>query len=167
MPAPAWLLPDDWGRVLGPDAPLLETFVRVTIVYFVLILVMRVVLKREAAGLSVRDLLVLVLVADAVQNGLAGPYASVANALLAGITLILWDYALSAVEYRWPRVRRFLEPSPLVLVRDGRLLRHNMAKELITEDDLLTQIRQQGYERIEQMRLVVMESDGRISVIPR
>lgn len=167
MPAPAWLWPDDWGRVLTPDAPLVETFVRVSVVYLVLLLVMRMVLKREAAGLSVRDLLVIVLIADAVQNGLAGEYSSIANALVAGVTLVFWDYALSAAEFRWPAVRRLLEPGPLVLVRDGRLVRRNMAKEMITEDDLLMQIRQQGCERVDDVRLAVMERDGRISVIPR
>lgn len=79
-----FVLPDDWGKIFAIDTPLLEVFARITVVYFFLVLLLRVTLKREAGGTSLRDLLVLVLIADAVQNGMAGEYKSVGDALVIG-----------------------------------------------------------------------------------
>ncbi len=162
----ALLFPVEWGRVFTPDAPLVETFLRVTVVYLFLVAVLRVVLKREAAVLSQRDLLVVVLVADAVQNGMAGDYGSISNALVAGATLVFWDYVLSWAEYRWPMFGRLLRPAPLELIREGRVRQENLAKEMVTREELLTQLREQGIERPEEVRLAIMEGDGRISVLP-
>lgn len=123
-----FVLPDDWGKIFAIDTPLLEVFARITVVYFFLVLLLRVTLKREAGGTSLRDLLVLVLIADAVQNGMAGEYKSVGDALMIGGTVIFWAYSLDWAAYRFPRRHRLPNPAPLELIREGRVWGGNSSR---------------------------------------
>lgn len=82
-------------------------------------------------------------------------------------TIIFWNYALDWLGYRFPRFRRFVHPSPLPLVKDGRMLRQNMRRELMTEDELMSQLREQGVDDISKVKEARMEGDGRVSVIER
>ena len=127
--------------------------------------ILRIVLKREAGALGVTDLLVVVLVADAAQNGMAAEYTSITESLVLVLTIIFWSYALNWLGFRFPRIGRFVHPPPLELVRDGRMLRRNMEKELISEEELLSQIRQQGVDDIADVKRACMEGDGHISVV--
>ena len=162
------VMPDDWGKIFAFDTPVVEIFVRITIVYFFLVLLLRITLKRQTGGTtSLRDILVLVLIADAVQNGMAGQYTSVTDALVIAATLIFWAFVLDWVGYHSPALRRVLQPPPLPLIREGKVLEPSLRQELLTRDDLVAQLRQQGVERPEEVRLAVMESDGRVSVLPQ
>src|SRR3954452_13832286 len=109
----------DWGNVFGLDTPLLEIFLRGSVVYLGLFFLLRLVLRREAGGLGITDLLVIVLIADAVQNAMAGDYHSITDGLLLGGTIIFWSFALDWLAYHWSLFRRFMHPSPLPLVKDG------------------------------------------------
>ncbi|HEU5328903.1 MAG: DUF421 domain-containing protein, partial [Thermomicrobiales bacterium] len=77
-----YIVPHEWSKMFAFDTPVLEIFIRITIVYLFLVLLLRITLKRQTGGMSMRDLLVLVLIADAVQNGMAGQYTSVSDALV-------------------------------------------------------------------------------------
>jgi uncharacterized membrane protein YcaP (DUF421 family) len=79
---------------------------------------------------------------------------------------VFWNFALDWLSDHSPRVRRFLTPPPLLLIKDGRLLRKNMRRELITEDELMAELRKQGLESPAEVRAARMEGDGQISVIP-
>ena len=87
------LLPADWAEVLLPQSPPVELIARMSIVYLALVLMFRFLAKREAGGFSLTDLLVLVLIADAVQNGMAGTYTSVGDSLILAVTLLVWPVA--------------------------------------------------------------------------
>jgi len=110
MPWNTFVVPADWGAIFAIDTPILEVFVRITVVYFFLVILLRVTLKREAGGTSLRDLLVLVLIADAVQNGMAGDYKSVGDALVIVGTVGFWAYILDWAGYRSPPAARPAEP---------------------------------------------------------
>jgi len=157
----------DWGQVFGVDTPVLEIIVRGSIVYLSLFFLLRIVLRREAGGLGIPDLLVLVLIADAVQNAMAGDYHSITDGLLLGSTIIFWSYALDWLAYHWAPFGRFMHPAALPLVKDGQLLRANLRKELLTEDDVMAELRQQGLEDLSQVKASFLEFDGRMSIIPR
>ena len=157
----------DWAKTLLPDTPLLEIFLRGTLVYLALFFLLRVVLKRESGGVSITDLLVIVLIADAAQNAMADDYSSIPDGILLVATIIFWSYALNWLGYRFPRVQRFVHPPALPLIRDGRLIRQNMAKELITEEELKSQLRLQGIEDPAAVKVAYIEGDGRVSVIAR
>jgi uncharacterized membrane protein YcaP (DUF421 family) len=80
-------------------------------------------------------------------------------------SIAFWDYFLDWLGYRFPSVRRLLRPAPLLLIKDGRLLRRNMRQEMITEDELMGKLREHGVERIDAVKKAYLEGDGRISVI--
>jgi uncharacterized membrane protein YcaP (DUF421 family) len=157
----------DWHAVFVPTVPVLETVVRGTVVYLVLLVLLRFVLKREAGTLGVQDLLVIVLIADAAQNAMAADYHSVSDGVILVATIIAWSYALDWLGFHSPRAQRLLHPPPLALVEDGRLLRRNMRQELVTADELMSQLRLQGIEDFTEVKAAYMEGDGRISVVPR
>ncbi|MGK5444644.1 DUF421 domain-containing protein [Micromonospora sp. URMC 105] len=156
----------DWPKVFTPDTPLLEIVVRGSVIYLTLFFLLRVLLKRESGTTGVTDLLVIVLIADAAQNGMAADYTSITDGLVLVTVIIGWSYLLDALAYRWPAAARLIHPRPLLLVRDGRILRRNMRRELVTEEELYGQLRQQGIDDVAAVREVRMESDGQFSVIP-
>jgi uncharacterized membrane protein YcaP (DUF421 family) len=135
--------------------------------YLSLFFLLRLVLKREAGQMGLTDVLVIVLIADAAQNAMADDYSSIPDGILLVATIIFWSYALNWLGYHFPSIQRFVHPPALPLIRDGRLLRQNMAKELITEDELKSQLRLQGVEDPAEVKVAYMEGDGRISVIKR
>ncbi len=155
----------DFAKIFRPDTPLLEIFVRGTLMYLGLFVMLRVMLKRQSATLGMTDLLVVVLLADAAQNGMANDYVSVTDGLFLVATILFWSYTLDWLGFRFPSFQRWLTPPPLELVKDGRILRRNMRRELITEGELMSQLREQGVEDITAVKSAHMESDGRISVI--
>jgi uncharacterized membrane protein YcaP (DUF421 family) len=155
----------DWRSVLVPQAPPLEIVVRGTLVYLALFLLLRLVLKRQSSGMGITDLLVVVLIADAAQNAMADDYSSVPDGVLLVAVIVFWALAVDWLGYRVPALERLVQPPALPLVRDGQMLRRNMRRELVTEDELMSQVRLHGVERLEQVKLAQMEGDGRISIM--
>ena len=143
----------------------LELVVRGTAMYWFLLLLFRFVLRRDAGSLGTADVLLLVLIADASQNAMAGGYDSVGEGMLLVATIVAWNYALDWLAFRVPRVRRVLEPPPLQLIRNGRLLRANMRRELVTTEELLSKLREHGVEDPKEVKAAYMESGGEISVL--
>lgn len=157
----------DWHTLFIPSVSPLELFVRGTIIYLTLFVLLRLVVKRQAGAVGITDLLVVVLLADAVQNGMAGDYRSVTDAILLVATIIFWSYFLDWLGHRFPQVQRFIHPGPLLMVKNGRMHRKNMEKELITEDEINSALRQQGVDSMEHVKEMYMEGDGRFSIITR
>jgi len=155
----------DWNDVFVPSLPVLEVIVRGTIMYLVLFTMLRVVLKREAGAVGVTDLLVIVLVADAAQNAMSADYTSITEGIVLVAVILFWSYALNWLGFRVAWIGRLVHPPPLELVKDGRMLRRNMGKELISEEELMSQLRQQGVDDIADVRSACMEGDGHISVV--
>jgi uncharacterized membrane protein YcaP (DUF421 family) len=155
----------DWAHLLVPTVALGEIMLRGSLVYLLIFALMRVTLKREAGSVALPDLLMVVLIADAAQNAMATEYRSITEGLVLVATIIGWNYALDWLAQAFPRLRPVIHPPPLPLVQDGRLLRQNMRKEFITEEELMSQLRQQGCEELSTVKKAYIEGDGRISVI--
>jgi uncharacterized membrane protein YcaP (DUF421 family) len=154
----------DWKAVFVPTVSVLEIVVRGTFVYLLLFFVLRV-LRREAGALGISDLLVVVLIADAAQNAMASEYKSVTEGAVLVGTIVAWDYTLDWLGFRFPVVQKLLRPAPLPLVKDGQMLRRNMRKEMITTEELLALLREQGVEHLAEVKKCCLEGDGQISVI--
>jgi uncharacterized membrane protein YcaP (DUF421 family) len=160
------LPPIDWHKMFVPSVSLLELVLRGSIMYLAILAAMRV-FRRQAGSLSTADLLVVVLVADAAQNGMASEYYSVTEGLVLIGTIYAWNYLLDVAAFQWPRVHRLLNPPPLALVRDGQVQRRNLRQEMLTLNDLMEQLREQGVERLSEVRNCWLEADGHLSVIRR
>ncbi len=154
----------DWKTIFVPTMSVVEIFLRGTVIYLLLFGILRV-LRREAGAISVGDLLVVVLVADAAQNAMAGEYKSITEGVLLVGTIVGWDYFLNWLGYRLPWVHDLLRPPPLPLIKDGCLLRKNLRQELITTDELMSELRQQGIDSVASVRRCYLEGDGHFSVI--
>jgi uncharacterized membrane protein YcaP (DUF421 family) len=155
----------DLADLFRVDVSLVELVVRTSIIYLMLIALMRMIAQREMGALQLPDLLLVVLVADGVQNGMSGDYGSVTGALVVALTLVSWNYALDWLAYHSRFMRRLIRPRELKLVEDGRLLRRNMRKEMITEEELWNHLRVQGVERLSEVKRVCLEADGELSVL--
>jgi uncharacterized membrane protein YcaP (DUF421 family) len=83
------------------------------------------------------------------------------------VTVVAWNYILNSLAYYIPIIERLLSPPPLLIVRDGKMLRRNMRKEFLTEQELMAQLREQGVENLEDVKSAHLEGDGNISVIPK
>jgi uncharacterized membrane protein YcaP (DUF421 family) len=155
----------DWSRVFLLETPVVETLVRGSVIYLGLFALLRFTLKRQSGTVGITDVLVIVLIADAAQNAMAAEYTSIADGLLLVTTILFWSFALDWLGHHFRFVGRFVHPPPLALVKNGRMLLRNMRQELITEDELMTQLRKQGAQRVEDVKAAYMEGDGTISVI--
>ena len=161
-----WLWEIDWRGIFVPDVSPLETVVRGTLIYLGIFVLLRLIVKREIGGTSMADILVVVLLADAAQNGMSNGYHTVTNGLILVATVLLWSFLIDWLTSRLPAVRRLLIPQPLLLVDNGRMLRRNMRREFISEEELISAVREKGYDGLDKIKKVYMESDGEISVVP-
>lgn len=143
----------------------LELVVRGTLMYGALFLLFRFVLRRDAGALGIADLLLLVLIADAAQNAMSGGYDTVSDGLLLVGTIAGCNWLMDWASFRYHAVRRFMEPPPLVLVRRGRLQARNMRREYVTVPELMACLREQGIDKLADVKMARLEPDGSISVI--
>jgi uncharacterized membrane protein YcaP (DUF421 family) len=156
----------DWQAVFVPTESILEIVLRGTIMYLVIFALLRIY-RRQAGSFSIADLIVIVVIADAAQNGMAGDSKSVTEAILLICTIIFWDFFLDWLGSKSKFIERILEPQALPMIVDGRLIRQNMKSEMITYDELMSQMRQQGIENIGDVKKACLESDGHFSFIKK
>lgn len=142
-----------------------ELILRGTLIYWLLFLLFRLVLRRDVGSIAIADILVLVLIADASQNAMSGGYETVADGAVLVGTIAAWNWLFDFLTYRFPAVRRLIQAKPLRLIENGKLLRRNLRKEMITQEELMAALRREGVEQVDQVRLATMESDGEITVV--
>ncbi|WP_395141370.1 DUF421 domain-containing protein [Schlegelella aquatica] len=147
------------------QVPVGEIVLRGTLVYWFLFLIFRFIVRRDVGSVAIADVLLLVLIADASQNAMAGGYKTVSEGALLVATIVSWNYLLDWASFRFEWVRRLAEPPPLPLVWRGRILYRNLRKEFLPVEELKAHLRQKGIEDLSQVKVAYMESDGSLSVI--
>ncbi|BAB75093.1 DUF421 domain-containing protein [Anabaena sp. FACHB-709] len=155
----------NWHAIFVPSISILELVIRGSLVYLALFSVLRLLPSRQMGTLGITDLLVVVLFAEAAQNAMASNYTSITEGAILVGTVIFWSYFLNWLGYKLPIVQRFLNPPPLLLVKNGKTIERHLQRELITEDELKSKLRQQGVEFLADVKLAYMEADGSISII--
>lgn len=155
----------DWGSLFGWSVPPLELIVRGSAMYWFLFLLFRFPLRRDTGSVGMADILLMVVVADASQNALAGQYSSVSDGCLLVGTIAGWSLLIDRLALRSPRLRRFFEPPPVLLIRDGQIVAANLRREMMSKDELLAQLRHHGVDDPRQVRAARLESDGQVSVV--
>jgi uncharacterized membrane protein YcaP (DUF421 family) len=155
----------DWAGLLVPKNPVAEVILRGTLIYLLLFLVLRFFMNRQAGAVGIPDILVVVLIVEATTDAL-GRNESVTEAALVIGTVMGWSYGLQWLSYKVPRLE-FLVSSPKVkLIENGRILRRNMRRELVTDEELMSLLRTQGIDDPRQVKAAYIEGSGDISVIP-
>ncbi|HLU44908.1 MAG TPA: YetF domain-containing protein [Natronosporangium sp.] len=139
---------------------------RGALMYLVLYLLLRVVLRRELGETGATDILVVVLLADAAQNGMAGRYTSITDGVALVVAILGTSALLDMLSYRWRWFARLIKPRPVMLVRNGQVDRRALRRQLMTMDELWSHLRENGVDSLDAVEEVWMESDGRMSVIP-
>lgn len=154
----------NWHDIFVPSGSLVELVVRGSVMYLLIVAAFRI-FRRDAGSLATADVLVVVLIADAAQNGMAGEYKSLTEGLILVATIIAWNYALDWCAYRSRVMHWLLHPPPLLLVKDGRIQHRNLRSELMRREDLEEQLREQSIDDVADVKSCYLESDGRLSAI--
>ncbi len=155
----------DLQALFGFSVSPLELVLRGSVMYWLLFLLFRFFLRRDVGAIGIADVLLLVLIADASQNAMSGGYESISDGCVLVLTIAGWNYLMDLGSFHFEAVRRLLEPPPLLLVKNGRLMRRNMRQELITAEELWSQLRLQGVKDLAEVQAAFIEPDGEISVL--
>ena len=148
-----------------PTYSLLEIVLRGSIIYLALFFFLRVARSRHAGQMGLADILVIVLIADAVSNGMASEYRSIPEGLVLAGTIFFWSFTLDWLAYHVAWTRPILESGSRCLIRNGRLQRNAMHHELLTRDNLMSMLRERGIEGYAEVKRAYIEGDGTLSVI--
>lgn len=155
------------GDLFQLSAPWWHFVLRAGVVYVMVMVLMRASGKRAVGQFTPFDLVLLILLGNAVQNGINGGDNSLTGALLMALTLIVLNYAVAFVTSRSRRVERIVEGEPVVIARDGALIDHVLRRELVSRDDFEEALRANGVRHLHEVEVALLETNGRISVIEK
>lgn len=153
------------AEVFGLSMPLWEIGLRATIIYVVVVLAVRLVPKRNAGHISPNDLLTLIVIGGLATDAMTGGSTSIGDILLLIAIILFWGYLLDQLEYHVPALQRLLRDEETPLIENGRMIRKNMRRELVTEEELMAVLRKEGIDDAAMVESARMEADGEISVI--
>lgn len=153
--------------VFGIHAPFAQIVYRSAIVYVAIVVGMRLTGSRQLGQMTPFDLVLILLIANAVQNAMVGSDVTILGGLAAAATLLVANRATVLITDHVPLFRRALEGQVLVLVTDGTLIERNVHRAGLTDELVLQAIREHGFERADQVRIAVLEIDGTISIVPQ
>ncbi|HET7564536.1 MAG TPA: YetF domain-containing protein [Gemmatimonadaceae bacterium] len=152
----------------APSPALLAAIVvRTTLVLLVLVVGIRVSGKRRIGELNMYDLVLVLLIANAVQNAMTKSNEHLAVSLVCAGTLLLIGWLFAKMIARWPGLEPRLLGTPTIIVQDGQMVQQHMKHEGVTEEELMTAVRGMGLDDLSNVELAVMELDGFISVVPK
>ena len=152
--------------MLKLDVPAWNIALRTAAIYLVALIGLRLAGKREIGQMTVFDLVVLLLIANAVQNAMVGPDTSLTGGVLAAVVLLILNAVVARLRLRWPRLRRMIEGTPTLLVLHGEVLSDHLRREGLDPDTLEAALREHGVANVADVEMAVLEIDGSISVVP-
>jgi uncharacterized membrane protein YcaP (DUF421 family) len=157
--------PVKWEELFVFTVSPYELFLRGTIVYLLIFVLMRV-LRREPGTVGIADLLMVVLIADASQNAMSSEYRSVLDGCVLILTIVFWNYAFDWMTLHFEWIEKFTYPPPIPLVQGGSMIPKNMRRQFVTHAQLQSMLREHGIEDISKVKAAYMEGSGHTSVIP-
>ena len=150
-----------------PVVPVWEVVLRTVVVYVAVFGLLRLAGKRELGQMSVLDLVVILVIANAVQNAMNGGDNSLTDGLVAAATLIAMNIAMTRVGRRLPFFSRFVIDHPTLLLSDGAVVQTNLDREGVSLDEIEMAAREHGIDDLAAVSAAILEPDGSISIIPR
>jgi uncharacterized membrane protein YcaP (DUF421 family) len=157
----------DVVKAFTPDVSLFEMVARGVIVYLAIFVLLRVLMRGRLGSMTTSDVLVLVIIADAAQNAMSSNYTSITDGIVLVGTIISMSVLMDWLGYHVVFFGRFVHPQRKPLVVNGRVMRKVLADELMTEDELMSQLRLQGAAALQDVKAAYLEGNGEISVIRR
>ncbi|MBA2614576.1 MAG: DUF421 domain-containing protein [Actinobacteria bacterium] len=145
----------------------MDLVIRAAVAFLFVYFLTRVIGRRELSSMQPFDLIMLVMIGDLVQQGVTQNDFSVTGALLVGGTIGLLTVFVSYASYRFPRLRPMLDGDPVIVVEDGKPIDHNLRRNRVTLDELAAAARQSQLDSLDDVRWAVLETNGKISFIPR
>ena len=146
----------------------MDAVLRSIVIYFFLLLLFRLAGQRTLSQTTTFDFVLLLVIAEATQQGLLGNDSSMTNAFLVILTLVTIDILFSLLKQQIPGVEKWVDSMPVVLVEHGRPLKDRLQRARVDEADILAMARlHQGLERMDQIKYAVLERSGGISIIPQ
>jgi uncharacterized membrane protein YcaP (DUF421 family) len=158
---PSWVISNSmWSQIFALGVPLVEKILRPIVVYIFLVAILRIFGKRELAQLNPFDLVVLLSLSNTVQNAIIGNDNSLTGGLVGAFTLLGVNYLVVRYLFRHRRLDQLFEGKPTVLVNEGKIVKHALAKELLTRTELMTVLHRQGFESLHDVDQCVLEPGG-------
>jgi uncharacterized membrane protein YcaP (DUF421 family) len=146
---------------------LMDIALRAIVLYVFVVLLMRVIGRRELSTMTPIDLVLLVVLGDAIQQGLTQDDYSVTGAIIAVTTIAALQVISSYLSYRFKPVHTVLEGEPIVLIENGKLIEHNLRRDRLTTDDVAEAMREQQIAQFSEVEWAIMESNGQINFIKK
>ena len=143
----------------------MDLVLRAVVVFAFVVLLTRVIGKRELGSLQPIDLVLLIVLGDALQQGLTQDDYSLTGAILVVSTIALLQVFTSWIAYRFPRSRPVLEGEPIIVIHNGELIERNLQRERLTIEDIAEEARKQQIAQLSEVRFAVLETSGSISFI--
>jgi uncharacterized membrane protein YcaP (DUF421 family) len=144
-----------------------EFVVRGLIIYVFLIVILRLTGKRQVGQLSPFDLVLLLVLSNAVQNSMNGGDNSVVGGMISAVTLVTANWIVAGITYRSKTAEALIEGRPEVLIRNGKLFKETMNSAKLTHHEMMAALRESGCAGVEDVHAAFLECDGSISVVPR
>ncbi len=148
-----------------PETPWIALIVRSVVVYVFLMIALRIAGRRELGQMTTFDLVLLLVLANAVQNSINAGDNSLGGGLISATTLLLINFAVGEATYRWRWFERLVQGPPLPLVRNGKIILRNMRRERITLEELRSALRKQNIDGVSSCKHAVLESDGTLTAV--
>jgi uncharacterized membrane protein YcaP (DUF421 family) len=145
----------------------MDIVARAFFAFFFVLLVTRIVGRRELASLQPFDLILLVMIGDLVQQGVTQNDFSVTGLVLAAGTIAVLTVAVSYSSFKFPFLRPVLDGEPVIVLEKGQPVERNLARNRLTVDELRAAARQEGYATLAEIEWAVLETSGRISFIAK
>ncbi|HEY4583247.1 MAG TPA: YetF domain-containing protein [Lysobacter sp.] len=160
------LMPDRWLDVWAIETPLLELLLRAAVLYLGILFILRIVPRRTGGELATMDLVLILLVTECASHAL-GDYASLGDGLVMILAVMGLNYAVNALSYRFRWIERLVSAPPIPIIVDGRLLRRNMRREFITDEELESHLRRHDIDDLARVRHAYVEGEGQITFVTR
>jgi uncharacterized membrane protein YcaP (DUF421 family) len=157
--------PVQWDKLFVLTVSPFELFLRGSVVYLFILVLMRA-LRREPGTIGIADLLMVVLIADASQNAMAGEYHSILDGLILVLTIVFWNFFMDWLTFRSKTIEKFTYPDPIPLFQNRKMNFRHMSKQFVTESQLFSMLREHGIDDLSKVKAVFIEGSGHVSVIP-
>ena len=154
-------------KFLQLAVPWWELVLRATVIYLVFLVGLRLFGKREIGQFTLFDLVLILLVANALQPAITGPDQSITGGAIIIVTLLVLNRVLGLIRSRVPAIGRLISPEPTVIARDGKWIQKAIDDQDLSMEDVQMALREHGVASVEDVDLACLEEDGSISVVPK